>query len=78
MEVKEVFSSVLLVMRKEKKLTQAKLAELAELEKNFIGYMERGLRQPSITTLFKLAKGLGVPPAEIMERVDQQYKSYKV
>ena len=73
MEVKEIFSKVLLELRKEKKLTQARLAEKAELETNFIGYMERGQRQPSITTIFKLAKGLEVSPTEIIKRVEQQY-----
>ena len=73
MEVKEVFSMVLLQLRKERKLTQAKLAEQADLETNFIGYMERGLRQPTITTLFKLAQGLNITPSEIIRRVEQQH-----
>ncbi|MEG9546198.1 helix-turn-helix domain-containing protein [Mannheimia sp. HC-2023] len=36
--------------------------------------LELGQQQPSITTIFKLAKGLGCTSTELMERTEQQLK----
>jgi transcriptional regulator with XRE-family HTH domain len=43
------------------KLTLEKLAERAELTVGFVGSIENGRRDPSLSTIKKLAKGLGVP-----------------
>ncbi len=47
-------------MRQIRGYTQAKLAELADLSDNYIGYLERGVQSPSIDTLERLSKALGV------------------
>ena len=70
MEVKEVFSKVLKELRKEKKLTQEQLAAHADLETTFISFLERSQRQPTITTIWKLCKGLDVSPTEMIKRVE--------
>ena len=75
MEVKEVFSKVLREIRKKKKLTQEQLAEHAGLETTFISFLERGMRQPTITTIFKLSKGLGVSATDIVKKVEKEYNS---
>ena len=45
-------------VRKEKGLTQEQLAYEAELNRAYIGYIERGERNPSVDTLNKIAKAL--------------------
>ena len=47
--------------RKRANISQEKLALECDLDRTFISLMERGLRQPSLTTIFKLADILGVP-----------------
>lgn len=47
-------------IRLEKGLTQEKLALDADLNRAYIGYIERGERNPSTETLSKIAKALGV------------------
>ena len=54
-------------LRKEKGLTQEKLAELAHLNRTFVGYVEKGDRNPSIKTVAKIAKVLGVSLEEIFK-----------
>ena len=44
---------------------QADLAEKAEIATETVNRLERGKRKPSFKTIRKLAKALGVEPAEI-------------
>ncbi len=45
----------------EKGITQEKLALDAGLNRAYVGYIERGERNPSTDTLAKIAKALKVP-----------------
>lgn len=51
--------------REQKKLTQETLAERSGLDPSYISGIERAVRNPSMLSLAKLAKGLGNTPAEI-------------
>lgn len=52
--------------RKAKNLSQEKLAELVDLHRNYIGFIERAERIPSARTLFKIAHALGIHPSELL------------
>lgn len=66
----ELFGKVLRELRESKQLSQEKLAEYCELDRTYISLLERGLRQPTITTIFKLAKALNISPSALIEKVD--------
>lgn len=55
------FSRRLANLRQAKGLSQEVLADRAGLHAVAITYIERGKRMPRLDTIFKLAKGLGVP-----------------
>ena len=46
--------------RESKGLTQLELAEKSGVDRNYIGMLERGERNPSYLSLLKIAKGLNV------------------
>ncbi len=46
------------------RMTLEVLAARAGLTPNFIGTVETGKRDPSLSTIVKLARGLGISPAE--------------
>ena len=48
------------------------LALSAELQLNYIGLMELGQNQPTITTIFKLADALGIEPSKPMDLVEKE------
>ncbi len=67
------------MLRKAVGLTQERLAEKADLSVNFIGNTERGENVPSLKTLRRVAKALGVhlkdlldfPDVDVAETIDE-------
>ncbi len=57
-------------LREAKPLTQEKLAEKASLDPTYISGIERGLRNPGIKNVARLAKALGLSTAELCKGVD--------
>ena len=53
-------------IRENKGITQEKLAFEAGLNRAYIGYIERGERNPSTDTLVKIAKALKVSPKDLL------------
>ncbi len=51
--------------RKALGLTLEQLAEKSALTPNYIGTVENGRRDPSLSTVMALAKGLSIPPGEL-------------
>ena len=46
-------------------LTQEELAHQSGLDRSYIGGVERGERNPTLTVIEKIAKGLGISLAEL-------------
>ncbi len=53
-------------LRDEAGMTQATLAEKADLKPNFIGEIERAEKVPSIDTVIRIARGLGVTGEKLL------------
>jgi len=47
-------------------ISQEELAERADLHRSYIADIERGARNPTLRTIKKLAKGLGVSPGDLL------------
>lgn len=56
--------------REERALTQEKLAEKAGLDPTYISGIKRGLRNPGIKNVAKLAKALGFTTSDLCQGVD--------
>jgi transcriptional regulator with XRE-family HTH domain len=56
--------------RERKELTQEKLAEIAEIDPTYVSGIERGLRNPGIKNVARIAKALGITTAELCKGVD--------
>ena len=55
--------------REEKGYTQEKLAERADLDPTYISGIERGVRNASLLSLVRVAKGLGIPLSDLCKGV---------
>jgi transcriptional regulator with XRE-family HTH domain len=56
----------LAALREQARMTQESLADAAGLHWTYVGQVERGERNLSYKNLLKLARGLGVDPAELV------------
>ena len=62
----QLFAANMRRIRLERKLTQEKVAEAAELHPNYIGSVERGERNISIWNIARIAFALGVSMTELV------------
>lgn len=53
-------------LRRERGLTQEQAAELSEHSQQYISDLEQGRRNPTVVTLYELARALGVSPLDLL------------
>ena len=66
MEIAAAFGMVIRELRSEAGLTQEQLGFEADLRRTFISVLELGQQQPTLTTIFKLAKALKISASKII------------
>ena len=64
--IQKKFGGKLRKIRLEKNLTQEELADKANLHPTYIGQAERGLRNVTLNTLYKLSKSLKVKGGNLL------------
>ena len=70
MEPEIAFGIVLRELRKQKGLSQEKLAHEAEIERNYVSLLELGRNSASVKIIFKLASALELSVTEFMGKVE--------
>ena len=71
MEKTTAFGFVARSLRKRMKISQETLADECKLDRTYISLLERGLRQPSLSTIFSIAKALSTTPSELLKLVEE-------
>ncbi len=62
------FGHAVRAVREQRGLTQEGLAEVASLNRSYLGEIERGLVTPSLSTINKLAVALGITASDLISR----------
>jgi len=75
MDIKVIFGQVLRRVRKQKNISQEKLALDAELDRAHISKLENGVYQPNLATIFALAEILECSPGELIDLVEIEIKN---
>lgn len=65
------FAQVLRQLREERGWSQEHLAERANLNRSYLGEVERGCAVPSLLTVDKLASALGVRLSSLISRCER-------
>jgi transcriptional regulator with XRE-family HTH domain len=61
------FGNKIREIRKQQGVSQEGLADLADLDRTYIGGIERGIRNPSLRNIGKIAKALKVKPKNLFD-----------
>lgn len=72
MTIESNFGKIISKYRSEKKMSQETLATLSGLDRTYISLLERGKRNPTLKTIFKLAKALEVLPSECVKELEEK------
>lgn len=71
MKIDEAFGIIIKNLRKSKRISQNKLAIKCELDRSYIFMLEKGIKSPTINTVFKIAASLEVKPALLIEQTEE-------
>ena len=69
MEPRKRFARNLRIERKAQSLSQERLALRAKIHRTEVSLLERGERDPRLSTIVRLARGLDVAPSCLLEDV---------
>src|SRR6478672_8328495 len=70
-QVSAAFGRVLREQRLSAGHSQEALALSADVDRTFVSQIERGIRQPTLTTLCKLSEALEIQPSTLVARVEK-------
>lgn len=69
MDIKKKFGMRVKILRKSKGISQEFLAERAQLDRTYIGGIERGERNVSLINIEKIAKALDIEIDELFKQI---------
>ena len=67
------FAIALAELREQAGLTQEQLAERADVSARFISFLENGHRQPSLSALHALSRGMGIRMRDLVDNLERHY-----
>ncbi len=68
--LERAFGEILRRHRRRLKITQEVLAIETGYDRTYISLLERGLRRPSLTTVFVLARRFKLPPSDFIREIE--------
>jgi transcriptional regulator with XRE-family HTH domain len=73
----EAFGNVLHRLRTAKGLSQEELGFISETNRTYVSDMERGIKEPCLTMLFRISQALNTPPSLLLKSVEAILRSQK-
>ena len=74
MTIEKAFGEVIRDLRKSNNFSQEKLAERSNLDRSFISLMECGHKQPSLITIYQLAKAFKLSASKLLALTEEKIK----
>ena len=65
------FGKALVELRNKREMTQQELAFECQLDRTYISLLERGLRQPSLGTIFGISGALEIRPSKLIAATEE-------
>ena len=70
--LKKAFGEALQELRKERGLSQEKLAEYTNVDRVYISFLENGKRSPSLKMIFAVSSILEIDASELIRRMESK------
>jgi transcriptional regulator with XRE-family HTH domain len=67
------FGRVLKELRQNQAFSQEELGFRSGYHRTYISLLERGLKSPSLNTIFQMANALGISPSGMISKVEQDH-----
>lgn len=71
MDMRKVIGSNFARLRKSKGLTQEAVAERSGFSQSYIGWLERGQRNPTAISIWMLAQAVEAMPADLVQPIEE-------
>jgi transcriptional regulator with XRE-family HTH domain len=75
MSISISFGRIIKNLREERGISQEILADRADLNRSYVGEVERGTAMPSLSTITKLARALNISAADLLARYEHYQQS---
>lgn len=72
MRTHDILARNLRVLRAEAQLSQEELADAAQVDRTYIGGLERSVRNPTLAVIERIAEALGVKPHQLLLPPEQR------
>jgi transcriptional regulator with XRE-family HTH domain len=72
MDLNKIIGENIKTLRQRKKISQENLAGIAEIDRRYIQSIEKGKRNISLNTLYKISKALDIKMSEILENIEHE------
>lgn len=69
-----IVGQVIQRVREEKGLSQEVVSGLADIGRTHLSAIERGVRKPTMETLFRLADAMNIKASELVKRIEDELK----
>ena len=77
-QLDKYFAVTLKALREREGLTQEKLALISGLDRTYISLLERGLRTPTVKTLWSSCSALNIDPSEFVLKLEVAFQDGRV
>jgi transcriptional regulator with XRE-family HTH domain len=68
--IEKIFGEELQKIRKEKGLSQEQLGFESGYHRTYISQLERGIKSPSLKTIFRISEALKIQPSKFIQRIE--------
>ncbi|MEO1168734.1 MAG: helix-turn-helix transcriptional regulator [Pseudomonadota bacterium] len=72
MDMRKVVGTNFAKLRQKKGLTQEVAAERSGFSQSYIGWLERGKRNPTVISLYLLAEAVDAMPGDLVKPIDDE------
>ena len=69
-KVLKTFGRSIRSFRKQRGMSQEKVAEIAKLSRNYVSDIERGVRNPSLLALIGISRALRLPLRDLLSEIE--------